>query len=107
MTSDNSDENNALIKSEMEISDYEVIPHLFHDRKSEILKLLIEEKMNLSEIGEIVNLNPGTVRRYLDELMRFDLIKVIETRKNKYGQIMKYYRAAAKKYEIKIRFSWP
>ena len=55
----------------------------------------------------MTKLNPGTIRRHLDELIEKNLIFLVRTEKTNFGQIMKYYRASAKKFLVRINFDWP
>lgn len=87
------------------ISDPAVVPVLFHPKKQFILKLLIKKELNIMELKQETNLNPGTIKRYLDDLVSKEL--GFQTRKvqNEYGFFLKYYRATAKSFVIHIE--WP
>jgi predicted ArsR family transcriptional regulator len=89
------------------ITNYEAVPEFFHEMKSKILKLLLTDRMNLTEISKTLNINPGTTRRYLDDLIRFDLVEIVSIEKSKFGQVMKYYRATGTSFKIEIEFVWP
>ncbi len=95
------------IKDLKELTDFRAIPLLFHDKKEKLLKLLIDNKMNIIGIAKELKMNPGTVRRHLDDLISMDLVELIETVKNEYGQKEKYYRASAKRFKVLIDFVWP
>lgn len=95
------------IASSKIIDDFEAIPYLRHDKKSEVLKLLIKSELNIISISNILKMNPGTVRRHLDDLLRVELVELVKTEKNEYGQKEKYYRSTAKRFNIRIEFDWP
>ena len=95
------------IKDLKQITDYEAIPLLFHEKKELLLKLLIDNKLNIISIAKKLKMNPGTVRRHLDDLIAMELVELVETVKNNYGQKEKFYRASAKTFEININFKWP
>ncbi|MCY3410789.1 MAG: winged helix-turn-helix transcriptional regulator [Candidatus Heimdallarchaeota archaeon] len=90
-----------------EITDFETVPMLFHDKKSKILRLLLEKQMNIQAIAKATKMNPGTVRRHLDDLALKDLVVLVDIVKNDYNQNEKYYRATALKFRVNIEFEWP
>ncbi len=87
------------------ISDPAAVPVLFHIKKQLILKLLLEKELNIMELKQETNLNPGTIKRYLDDLVANDLVFQARTIQNEYGFFLKYYRATAKSFIIHIE--WP
>ena len=93
------------IKDEIVLSDPEIISVFRSEGKQDILKVLITQEMNINELKNILKLNPGTVKRHLDQLLEYKLIKQTREDENSWGVKMKYYRAVAKRYII--HFSWP
>ena len=89
----------------MEISDPKVVHVLFHEQKQQILKLLIENELNLKEIRDLTKINPGTVKRHLEGLLEFNLIYQSKTEVNNYSITMKFYKARAKNYLVNLK--WP
>ena len=93
------------IKEEMHIHDHSVVSILFHDKKQEILKLLIDEELTIIEISKkLGDLNPGTVKRHLTDLENAQLIYLSREERNEFGINMKYYRAVAKKFLVNLSF---
>ena len=65
-------ENNMGIKditSEKIIDDFESIPYLLHKQRSNLLNLLIKKEYTIIDLKEKTKINPGTIRRYLYELI--------------------------------------
>ncbi|MCY3410701.1 MAG: winged helix-turn-helix transcriptional regulator [Candidatus Heimdallarchaeota archaeon] len=89
------------------ISDYEAVSHLYHQKKQLILKLLIEKEMNIISIKKATGMNPGTIKRHLDDLIKKNLVALSSTKDNNYGQKEKYYRATGKEFSIEVNFKWP
>lgn len=76
-----------------------------HKQKREVLKVLIENELNIKEIENITKINPGTIKRHLDDLVANGLVQQTQTVKNEYGFVLKYYRAVVKK--LIVNFEWP
>jgi hypothetical protein len=93
------------ILEEKTISNPDAIPILFHAQKQQVLKLLMEKPMTIIDIKNKIDLNPGTIKRHIDDLVQYELAIPSHTEINEYGITMKYYRASARKYIISIR--WP
>ena len=93
------------LQDEINIYDYSVVSVLFHDKKQEILKLLIDKELTIIEISKKLDgLNPGTVKRHLTDLENANLINISREEKNEFGINMKYYRAVAKKFNVNLSF---
>ena len=100
-----SDQNSAFeIKETMEISDHLIVGILFHEIKSEIMKLLIKGEFTVMELSKELEKNPGTIKRHLDDLLENNLIKQHKTIKNEYGIKQKYYRAVARNFIVNLTF---
>ena len=95
------------MKDNLEISDPNIISIFYHEKKSEILKLLIKEELTLKEIKDKMDINPGTIRRHLDDLLAAGLVELTRTEINRYSMLMKFYRSTAKSFQIKVEYKWP
>ena len=95
------------IPKEKIIEDFESIPYLLHKQKSTLLKLLMNKEMTIIDLKGKTKINPGTIRRYLDDFIEKDLVYLVRTEKTNFGQKMKFYRATAKKFLVRINFDWP
>ncbi|MFX0133968.1 MAG: winged helix-turn-helix domain-containing protein [Candidatus Hodarchaeota archaeon] len=93
------------IENEMLITDPTTVPILFHDKKQMILKLLIEKEMTIIDLKKETRLNPGTIKRHLNDLIDKNLVIQSSTAKSEYGIMMKYYRATASQFIFKL--IWP
>ncbi|MFX0182196.1 MAG: ArsR family transcriptional regulator [Candidatus Hodarchaeota archaeon] len=99
-----SDDSSDIPKTKV-ISDPSAVPVLFHKKKQIILNLLLEKELNIMELKQETNLNPGTIKRYLDDLVSKDLAFLTRKVQNEYGFFLKYYRATAKSFIVHIE--WP
>lgn len=102
---DISQDKEEQILNEKEITDPNTVPILFHEKKQMILKLLIEKEMTIIDLKNSIKMNPGTIKRHLEDLMEKNLVNQSRIKINKFGITMKYYRATAKHFIIKIE--WP
>ena len=89
----------------MTIDDPSVVPILFHEKKQMLLSLLIPEEKTIIDIKNITNMNPGTIKRHLDDLVNKKLAIQSRLVTNIFGIKMKYYRAVARKFLVKLE--WP
>ena len=96
---------NVQIDGEKEIADAKILPVLFHEKKQILLKILIDQEMNIIDLKNITGLNPGTIKRHLTDLLENELIRIVRTEINTFGVTMKFYRATARQFVVNIR--WP
>lgn len=89
------------------ITDFRAIPLLFHKKKKKILEVLMKEELHILGLKERTGMNPGTIRRHLDDLIEFDLVQRTRTTESEYGQKIKLYRATGVKFVVDIHFEWP
>jgi DNA-binding transcriptional ArsR family regulator len=82
----------------------EVVSSLFHKKKQLILKKLIKKEMTIYDLKTNLNMNPGEIRRHILDLLDKGLIVQTKVVRNKMGMNLKYYRAKAKNYIV--RLSW-
>ena len=95
---------NEILEEQL-ISDPATVPILFHEKKQEILRLLIQKEMNIIDLKSDTQMNPGTIKRHLMDLVDHNLIKQTRIEKNTYSITEKYYRATAKKYIVRLDWS--
>ncbi len=86
--------------SELQINNPDQILQLMHPKKQLILRHLFSEALTIQNIKELTQLNPGTIKRLLDQLIASDLVYVQFSKRNEYNILMKFYRAKAKKFHI-------
>ena len=98
-------EKDKPIENEMLITDPTTVPILFHDKKQMILKLLIEKEMTIIDLKNSTKMNPGTIKRHLNDLIEKNLVIQLRTAKSEHGIMMKYYRATANQFIVKL--IWP
>lgn len=90
---------------EITISDPEVLSLFKSEGKQSILKMLIQREMNIYDLTTLLKLNPGTVKRHLDQLLEYKLIEQTKEEENSWGVRMKFYRSVAKSFIV--YFKWP
>jgi len=93
------------IKEELMITNPEAVSIVFHEKKGEILSLLIEKEMTIIDLKHATDMNPGTVKRHLTDLLEYDLVFISREKVNEFSIVMKYYRASAKSFVFNI--TWP
>ncbi|NVM01988.1 MAG: winged helix-turn-helix transcriptional regulator [Candidatus Helarchaeota archaeon] len=93
------------IENEMLITDPSTVPVLFHEKKQMILKLLIDKEMTIIDLKNETKMNPGTIKRHLENLIEKNLVIQSRTAKSEHGITMKYYRATANQFNVKLL--WP
>lgn len=98
--SDLNNSNSIPIKEKIIVSDPKLIRIILHEQKMLILNAILREMKNIQELKEITGLNPGTIKRNLDELMEFKLVQIMSIKKSEYNITMKYYQAVAAQFEI-------
>ncbi|MHA1168409.1 MAG: winged helix-turn-helix domain-containing protein [Candidatus Hodarchaeales archaeon] len=97
--------NDRAIRAEKVITEPATVPVLFHEKKQSILKLLIDTEMTIIDLKKATNLNPGTIKRHLTDLVSKGLVRQSNIKINKFGVKMKFYRATARQFTINL--SWP
>ena len=93
------------VRENIKITDPAVIPIIFHKKKSLILQLLIKKEMTIIDLKKATKMNPGTVKRHINDLLKYNLVFVSRTVKNEFSIKMKYYSASAKTFNFEI--GWP
>lgn len=87
------------------ITDPSVVPVLFHEKKQILLQLLIDKEMTIIDMKNITNMNPGTIKRHITDLVDSGLARQSRIETNIYSIKMKFYRATAKQFTISLK--WP
>ncbi|XEO80199.1 hypothetical protein WKT22_05246 [Candidatus Lokiarchaeum ossiferum] len=95
-----SSESNMEIHEERIITDPTLVLTLLHEKKRMIVNLLLKNAMTIQELKNATKMNPGTIKRHLDDLMKNDLIFIAEERLNDYNIKMKFYQATARRFII-------
>ena len=91
------------IKDELIITDSSLVLIVLHDKKKLILEHLLEKEMTIQDLSQTIGLNPGTIKRHLQNLLDHELIFSPRTVKNDYNIKMTYYRAVARSFKISIQ----
>ena len=91
------------IKDELIITDSSLVLIVLHDKKKLILEHLLEKDMTIQDLRQTIGLNPGTIKRHLDDLKKHNLVFESRIEKNDYNITMKYYRAVARSFKISIQ----
>jgi predicted transcriptional regulator len=91
---------NTAVRDRLVVTDPKVIRVVLHEQKLQILNILVHDMKNIQELKELTKINPGTIKRNLDELMEHGLIFIAAIKKSDYNITMKYYRATANHIEI-------
>ena len=68
-----------------------------------LIKLVGEEK-TIYDLKVELHLNPGNIKRHIDELLAYGFIAQVREAKNDMGMTLKFYRAKAKRFIFK--FEW-
>ncbi|MHA1991593.1 MAG: hypothetical protein ACW981_13335 [Candidatus Hodarchaeales archaeon] len=73
-------------------------------KKQELLAILTKNDIDILELKRVLNLNPKTSERHIDQLMNTNLIEMTKIETNKWGIRTEFYRTTAKRYIVK--YSW-
>lgn len=102
---ENQTKKNGLLRTEKIITDPSAVPVLFHEKKQQILQLIIEKEMNIIDLNHATQMNPGTIKRHLNDLVEKGLVEQSRVETNIYSIKMKFYRATAKQFIVNLK--WP
>ena len=92
------------IQDSQKITSPEIARILLHEDKKHILTLLIQNgEMTIQELSTSSKINPGTIKRHIDDLIRNKLVYKSTQKRSAYNVKMKYYSAVAKKFDIEIK----
>ena len=93
------------ITDDLTISDPKLIACLIHEKKQVILKALMKSEFTIRELSRETKINPGTVKRHINELEQVGLIKFVRQEKNEYGILLKFYRSISRKFKINFELA--
>ena len=103
--SDNPPDNEYKPIPEYNISNPQCLKHFTHEKKMAVLKALLNDPKTIMELSNELGLNPGTVKRHLEDLIKDNLVQFSHVVKNKFNITMKFYRATAIRYHFE--WDWP
>ena len=92
------------INEELVIIDPSAVSIIYHEKKSQILKLLVDKEMTIIDLKHATGMNPGTIKRHLNDLLKHKLIRISKEQLSEYSIVMKYYRAVAKRFRFNIEW---
>ena len=70
---------------ELIIQDPCLVIKVMHDKKQKILINLFPQALNIQDLKNKTKINPGTIKRHLDDLMAHGLVYVEYVEKNNYN----------------------
>lgn len=82
-----------------------VVKVLYHPTKQRILRHLLAREMKIIDLKKALKMNPGTIKRHIDDLCACGLIERSRVNTNQYGIKEKYYRATANHFVVHLE--WP
>lgn len=89
---------------ELVITNPTYVPIIYHEEKQQILTILLTQEKTLRELSDLLHVNPGTIKRHIDDLKNANLIFQSKEEKNEYGINQKFYKSTAKKFRIRLEF---
>jgi DNA-binding MarR family transcriptional regulator len=89
-------------QNRIEVTDQEKIQFLVHKDKQLLLRLLILQEHKIIELQNECQMNPGTIKRHIDDLVSIGLVVVSRVSINRKNIKEKYYRASALQYVVKF-----
>jgi DNA-binding transcriptional ArsR family regulator len=90
---------------ELVIDNVDAIKLLSHEKVNQILNLLTDRELTIIDLKNELKMNPGTIKRHLDNLLASGLVVITREEINKFQITMKYYRIRAKTFIVQWR--WP
>ena len=85
----------------MVVEDPAAIKLLFTPKYTNILKLIQDQELSLSDIARALDINPGSAHYHLKELEKHGLVKKVRE-EIKGGVVKKFYRKAARNMSIDV-----
>lgn len=85
----------------MVVEDPAAIKLLFTPKYTNIIKLIQDEELSLSDIARALDINPGSAHYHLKELEKHGLVKQVRE-EIKGGVVKKFYRKAARNMTIDV-----
>jgi DNA-binding transcriptional ArsR family regulator len=90
-----------IVQEFMVVEDPAAIKLLFTPKYTNILKLIQNEELSLSDIARALDINPGSAHYHLKELEKHGLVKQVRE-EIKGGVVKKFYRKAARNMTIDV-----
>jgi hypothetical protein len=75
---------------------------LHEDKKRILIELIRNGMMTIQQLSKATNINPGTIKRHIDDLIIQKIAYMQKTERSEYNIKMKYYSAVADKFKIDI-----
>ena len=91
----------TTIQEFMVVEDPAAIKLLFTPKYTNILKLIQDQELSLSDIARALDINPGSAHYHLKELEKHGLVKKVRE-EIKGGVVKKFYRKAARNMSIDV-----
>jgi DNA-binding transcriptional ArsR family regulator len=91
----------TTIQEFMVVEDPAAIKLLFTPKYTNILKLIQDQELSLSDIARALDINPGSAHYHLKELEKHSLVKKVRE-EIKGGVVKKFYRKAARNMSIDV-----
>ena len=89
---------------EITFSNPHVVQLINHEKKREILELLLNRSKTIIQLSRETGWNPGTIKRHLTDLLNGNLIVKAKIIVNEHRIKLKYYRVAAKRFIFHYEF---
>lgn len=83
---------------EKKVTAMDAISSLIHEKKRQILETLIPREMKVIELVKQLGINPGTIKRHIDEMIAQGLVTLPRIVINALNVKEKYYRATARRF---------
>ena len=99
----NTDWKPERIQDGIRITDPKLARILLHRDKKRIISDLIEKEMTIQELSSSTEINPGTIKRHLDNLISNKLVFMSRQERTKYNVKQKFYSAVARQFIIDIK----
>ena len=93
------------VQSVLEVDNPKRAQALIHKDKQLIIKHLIQQEYKIIELKSLCKINPGTIKRHLDNLIELGLVFPPRIKINRRNVKEKYYRAIAQKFIVHIEIS--
>ncbi|MCF2139465.1 MAG: ArsR family transcriptional regulator [Candidatus Lokiarchaeota archaeon] len=92
-------------KEEIIFNDLEIVGQLNHKKKLILLNLIQSESKTIMDLSRKTDMNPGTVKRHLSDLIEAQLVTIAKEEFNNRRILLKYYITVAKK--MIFHYEWP
>ncbi len=69
-------------------------------RANIVFKHLVKSSMTVTQLGDSIGKNPGTILRHIDKLKKAGIVVEVRTEQTRTGIIQRYYRATAREFRL-------